>query len=222
MRGRSKGLDRGVGLGLRDRMDRDDTSSATILSCVSAGDRAPRRASRFRRSRRPAVRLRRRVRHRGAARARPRPRSMRLIEKPVCFKDGDLDSLGGRVRRSTRNARSRRSRFSSNKGTATDANGSDAARARLTNPKKPKNTSASLRGNRIGAVARMTILDDDSENDSGNAACAPSSPRVPAARGRRRVAGVFSRVTQSAGVVVESATYRRRPAYPYLSQKRSP
>ena len=84
-------------------------------------------------------------------------RSMRLIEKPVCCKDLDLDSLGGRAPpfdRRWRNARSRRSRFSSNEAMRrTRISRGDAKRLR--NPKKPKNTNAARVEPESGAVARM-------------------------------------------------------------------
>ena len=105
----------------------------------------------------------------------PASRSMRLIEKPVCFKDLDLDSLGGdasAVRRETRAFTTLA--FLVEQSDATDANGSGAGTPNGSEPQKTKKTQTLLfAGTESGAVARMTILDDDSENDSGNAACAP-------------------------------------------------
>ena len=105
----------------------------------------------------------------------PASRSMRLIEKPVCFKDLDLDSLGGdasAVRRETRAFTTLA--FLVEQSDATDANGSGAGTPNGSEPQKTKKTQTLLfAGTESGAVARMTILDDDSENNSGNAACAP-------------------------------------------------
>ena len=105
----------------------------------------------------------------------PASRSMRLIEKPVCFKDLDLVSRGGdatAVRRDTRAFTTLA--FLVEQSDATDANGSGAGTPNGSEPQKTKKTQTLLfAGTESGAVARMTILDDDSENDSGNAACAP-------------------------------------------------
>ena len=112
----------------------------------------------------------------------PASRSMRLIEKPVCFKDLDLAALGGDASADGQKQSETATRafttlaFLVERETATDANGSGAGTPNGSEPQKTKKTQTCLfvGTESPGAVARFSILDDDdSENDSGNAACAP-------------------------------------------------
>ena len=198
------------------------------LVCL-AGDDAGDVRRVFARSRRPAVRLRRRVQPRRRSR-RPRFSIDALDREAGVFqRPRPRGAGGGRVRRrpKTKRARDARSRPRVSRRTFGGDGRWRARRARgrqtALNPQKTKkHKRVSLWEPNRGAVARFSILDDDdSENDSGNAACAPECA-FQLHGGRRRVAGGARHGTGYARARRARDVSTTEPTYPYLSQKRSP
>ena len=159
----------------------------------------------------------------------PASRSMRLIEKPVCFKDLDLAALGGDASADGQKQSEPATRafttlaFLVERETATDANGWARGRQTALNPKEPKKHKRVSLWEPNRALSRgfqfwtTTIPRTIPETRRARPSARSSCTRAPSRRWRfsRRNRNRVPRARRARDVSTE-------PTYPYLSQKRSP